>query len=251
MRLLTGIFEIARSLSLCIAGLAAIILLMAAGSLTMIWTGGYETLNSMPLLNWMLDSPFVHSYWLLLCLACLALLAVNTLLCSADSILKKTPTLGILMKLSPQVIHGGFLLVLVGHLMSSLDSSRFIAAVAEGDRIRLTDTASARVSDIRLATDDRGRVLHLSAVVTVQEGGRRMDPVTISPNSPAFHGGTGVYLKDARVYPRKAALVEVSRDAGASWAFAGGLLFFAGNILLLALKLRRDAPRQDAGAPEG
>jgi hypothetical protein len=45
------------------------------------------------------------------------------------------------------------------------------------------------------------------------------------------------------MYPSPAALIEISYDRGAPWALAGGIIFLAGNILLVASKLRHDSPR--------
>lgn len=233
-------YEVLRSLGTGLLALTALVLAMMIGSVTLLKTGGYESLNSMPLLRWAVERSLKDSYWLLLSIGCVGLLAVNTVLCSIESLMKKAAAAGLLMKISPQVIHVGFLLIMVGHLFSAIDSFRTMAVVAPEEEIRLSEGAFVRFSDIRSTEDARGRVIGMSLTMTVLEGGSEMMRAVLSPNNPAFFGGLGFYLKDARTYPRTVALIEVSRDSGALWALAGGIIFFAGNVLLVVLKLRRE-----------
>ena len=64
---------------------------------------------------------------------------------------------------------------------------------------------------------------------------------SLSPNSPSFYKGLGIYLKDIQPYPLKAVLLEVSKEPGAAWALVGGILFMLGTITLLILKIKRES----------
>jgi len=45
-----------------------------------------------------------------------------------------------------------------------------------------------------------------------------------------------------KVAPFPVAMIEVSREPGAPWALAGGILFIAGMVTLLFLKIRQEEP---------
>ena len=56
------------------------------------------------------------------------------------------------------------------------------------------------------------------------------------PNSPLFHRGYGIYLKEVEMDPAPAALFEVHREPGALPALLGALIFTAGNVMLLSAR---------------
>ena len=236
--------EVAKSLTTGIYAITVLLLVMIAGSFTMLGTGRYETLNSMPLFRWVAGTTIGNSWWLILSLICLGVIALNTVLCSIESLRKKGPAGNFLMKISPQIIHAGFLLILTAHILTAADSFRFMGVVEEQDAVALPGGAAAQFSDIRVSRDGSGFLQELFATVRILENGTFLSRTRIYPNHPAFHKGVGIYLKDARMYPSPAALVEISYDRGTPWAFAGGILFFAGNTLLVLFKLRRDPLRK-------
>lgn len=238
------IITILKSLTTAIVALTGLTLFMIAGSFTMLRTGGYESLNAMPLFRWLLETSLENSYWLILSLVCLGVLAINTVLCSVESLLRKTSSRELLLKISPQIIHAGFLLIMVAHLFSSVDSFRSMGVVNEQEGIRLSETSYSLFSDIKAMNDPSGRMIEISSRVTVYDGQDLKVSAIISPNNPAFYNGLGIYLKDARAYPERKVLIEISRDSGAKWALAGGILFFMGNVLLVGLKLKYDSLKQ-------
>jgi hypothetical protein len=243
LTLLGKIMDFLKSLTTGIFAMTMLLLVMTIGSFTMLRTGGYETMNSLPLFLWLRETTIGNSWWLILSLACLGVIALNTLLCSIESLLKKAPAKNLLIKISPQIIHAGFLLILTAHLLSAADSFRSMGAVGEHNAVALSDCAEAHFSDIEASQDSSGFIDGLFATVTIYENGSFLSRSRIFPNHPAFYEGIGIYLKDARMYPSPAALIEISYDRGAPWALAGGIIFLAGNILLVASKLRHDSPR--------
>jgi hypothetical protein len=242
--LLGKIIDFLKSLTTGIFALTMLLLVMTIGSFTMLGTGGYETLNSLPLFLWLRETTIGNSWWLILSLACLGVIALNTVLCSIESLLKKSPAKNLLIKISPQIIHAGFLLILTAHLMSAADSFRSMGPVAEQNAVALSDRAEAHFSDIEASQDSSGFIHGLYSTVTIYENGTYLSRSRIFPNHPAFYEGIGIYLKDARMYPSPAALIEISYDRGAPWALAGGIVFLVGNTLLVLLKLRQNPVRQ-------
>jgi hypothetical protein len=107
--------------------------------------------------------------------------------------------------------------------------------------IQLNEETVARFSDINLSMSDKGFPTGMSAKVIIYKNGIKILNATISPNHPTFYNKMGFYLKNVRPYPYPTALIEISRDSGALWALAGGILFFVGNILWVILKWRHEA----------
>ena len=222
------------SIELCLALLALVCLVMAAGSFGL--TGEYAAaINAMPLLVWLHEVPVGVSWWLWLTLVFLALLVLNTLLCSSETLWSRRGRGGWLVLLAPQLIHAGFLLIVLAHLLSATGSSLQQMVVQEGSLATLPDGVQFGVAGISVNASPSGLPTGFSSelVTDLQNPAGR---VVIAPNRPWFSGGYGVYIKQAEEYPLRRALLEVHREPGAAMALAGALLFSVGNIVLLAVR---------------
>ncbi len=219
--------------------LGALAVVMAAGSFTM----STESMNEMPLLRWMLASGPGATWWLWLSVAIIGALAVNTVLCSARSLLRKKPGARWPLVISPQIIHMGLILMLLAHLISSWASFKGTAMAAEGSTLGITRDLAIRLRDVDVSFAPQGYPTDYSARVDfLGLRGGLLQTATIAPNKPSFYDGFGVYLKS--IEPAEtggmACLIEVHRDPGAPWALAGGLLFTLGTVLLFSLKVMRE-----------
>ena len=208
--------------------MAGVTLLMGIGSFA---TGPEEIarLNSMPLFAWLTETPPATAWWLWLTIAILAVLALNTVLCSIESLRQKTGRTGLLLRLAPQVMHAGFLFIVLAHLISSLGGYKEAMQVGEGSTISFPE---GRVLFERLDAEVgmRGYVTDFSATVAATDGRRAV----IRPNEPFFFQGAGIYLKQIEPFPRPVGLVEIHREPGAGLALAGALLFTVGNVVVVA-----------------
>ena len=225
------------SLELCLGLLALVCVCMAAGSFTL--SGEYAAaINGMPLFVWLRETPFRISWWLWVTLVLLALLAMNTLLCSAETLWSRRGRGGWGAILPPQLIHAGFLLIVLAHLLSAVGSSLDVLEVGEMTLASLPDGSRFGVASISVTTSSVGMPLGFSAelVTDLSRSGERM---VISPNHPWFSNGFGVYIKQAEAYPFKRALLEIHREPGAAMALAGTLLFTVGNVLLLVIRSKQ------------
>lgn len=228
------------SLKTAIWLLLALLGILFYGSLLMPVKEEFQTLHAVPLFQWMTENPLGVVWWLWAAIGVLSLLTANTLLCSIESVLKKRGAKNLLLVLSPQVIHIGFLFVLLAHLLSSYGSSRDTGFVAKGSAVTLADGTTVRFEEITAEADPSGYISDWSAEISYLREGARFRSDVIKPNSPSFQGGFGIYIKTVRFQPFPAALIEVSKDPGALWALIGGILFLAGMSTLLALKIRRE-----------
>lgn len=228
MAILRKLYDKFGSLNLGLWLMAGVTLLMGIGSFA---TGPEEIarLNSMPLFAWLTETPPATAWWLWLTIAILAVLALNTVLCSIESLRQKTGRTGLLLRLAPQVMHAGFLFIVLAHLISSLGGYKEAMQVGEGSTISFPE---GRVLFERLDAEVgmRGYVTDFSATVAATDGRRAV----IRPNEPFFFQGAGIYLKQIEPFPRPVGLVEIHREPGAGLALAGALLFTVGNVVVVA-----------------
>ncbi len=212
-----------------------------AGAVIMPSHRAFLSIHALPLLQWMREQPLSATWWLWCSLALLCVLAANTIFCSVDSVMRKRKATQWLLLISPQVIHAGFLCMLLAHLLSAAGSFRTFEVASEGTLLGLSDTEELHIKTIAVSTDRFGYVTDWAVDVEYMKEGRIVRGERLLPNSPFFQGGLGVYVKDLRVFPEKLVLLELSREPGAFWALIGGILFMAGTATLLVLRMRQES----------
>jgi cytochrome c biogenesis protein ResB len=227
--LLRTIFTRLASLSLGIWLLVGVMLFLAIGSFLQ---GEGSSINEVPLLFWLREVPPAESWWLWMALLLLALLALNTVLCSIDSLSAKWQRGSFLSRIAPQAMHLGFLFIMVAHLQSAVGSFKQSVQVGEGTGITFPDGSQVVFTDFNATYSPMGMPTALSATFSYPRGGGEAS-ATISPNHPFFYQGHGIYLKDVAPPPTRAALVEVHKEPGAGMALAGGVVFTLANLVLL------------------
>jgi len=163
------IYEAFASLSLGLWLMGGVMVLLAAGSF-----GGEDaaSLNEMPLFAWLGAAPVSVSWWLWGTLVLLALLVLNTLLCSVEAIRKRYGKSGLISLLAPQLMHAGFLLIVLAHLLSAKGGAKQGMQLYEGSDLRFSGGGSVVVEAIEVETGPRGMPLDYRARVRVAEGGR-------------------------------------------------------------------------------
>jgi hypothetical protein len=225
------------SLEFCLALLALVCIAMAAGSFGL--SGEYgAAINSVPLFVWLREVPATASWWLWVTLVLLILLALNTVLCSGETVWLRWGKTGWSSLMAPQLIHAGFLLIMCAHLLSATGALHNSVEVGEMNLVALPDGAKFGVAAISVTVSPQGMPLGFAAEL-VTDLNNQAQRQTVSPNHPWFHNGYGVYIKQAESYPVKRALLEIHREPGAGMALAGGLLFTVGNVLLLAIQAKK------------
>jgi hypothetical protein len=231
-----NIWRLCISIELCVGLLALICLSMAVGSFLL--KGEYTAaINGMPLLEWLREVPVGVSWWLWLTVVLLALLVLNTILCSFETLWSRWGRAGMMPLLAPQLIHVGFLLMILAHLQSASGSFMQQVLVDEGMVAQLPDGRQFGIAVIDVIMSPMGMAGSISSEL-VTNLHNTAERVTISPNHPWFSNGYGVYIKQAEAYPHKRALLEIHREPGAGMALAGALVFTVGNVLLVWLRSR-------------
>jgi hypothetical protein len=245
---LKNIWRFCISIELCLGLLALVCVVMAAGSFLL--KGDYAAaINAVPLLVWLREVPVGMSWWLWLTVILLALLVLNTILCSSETLWFRRGRVGVVSLFAPQLIHAGFLLIVLAHLQSAYGGYKQQVEVLEGMVAQLPDGRRFGVAGINVVMSPMGMPTGFSGEL-VTNLSNLSERVTISPNHPWFSGGYGVYIKHAEGYPYKRALLEIHREPGAGMALAGALIFTVGNVLVVWLRSRAKETSLEEGSNE-
>lgn len=220
--------------------LIALLCVFLYGSFVMPSKAEFQDINAVPLFKWLGQNPPSATWWLWGAIGLLSLLAANTIFCSIESLIKKRRGRHWLLVISPQIVHAGFLFLLLAHLLSSVGGSKSGAVAHEGATLMLPNGLLFRVNALNVDVGAQGHIRNWRAEVEYFAGGQKLKTDYLAPNRPSFYKGLGVYLKDAQAYPVKACLLEISREPGAPWALAGGIIFAVGTLALFALKSIRE-----------
>jgi len=220
--------------------LCLVTVLLLAGAFIMPGEKAFLSVHSMPLLDWMRQQPVKSTWWLWATMGLLLVLAANTLVCSIDSIVKKRKVTQWMLLISPQIVHIGFLFMLIAHLASAAGGFKTFAVAAEGTPLEMPDNSVLQIKQIAMSFDSYGYLYDWAVDVEYRDNGQVLKKDRLLPNKPVFHKGVGVYVKDLRAFPSKMVLLEVSREPGAVWALVGGIFFMTGTIALLVLKMKRE-----------
>ncbi len=241
MKILKYVMRFFLSLKTTVLLLALLLALFFVGAFVMPADEAFQLLHSIPLFEWLGEQPPSVTWWLWGCIGILAVLTLNTLFCSAESLIKKRKADQWIMIISPQIVHIGFLFMLLAHLLSSLGAFKSFGIADEGGVLTLPDGGVFEISAINVSEDAKGYIVDWSVNVDFKAGGAEKKDVLL-PNKPFFERGIGIYVRDVRAYPSKEVLLEVSREPGTLWALIGGVLFMIGIIALVAFKMKRDYP---------
>ncbi len=237
-RFMKQLFEVALSLKAASWLLSAQVVLLLAGAFQMPGMKAYSSINSVPLLEWMRSAPASATWWLWASVIVLALLALNTCFCSIDALIRKRHGRHWLLVASPQVIHIGFMLMLLAHLIDASGGFKANVMARQGQQFTLPAGEGMRIERIYNELSPKGMPLdYFADAKFFARDGKLAKEHRIAPNKPAFFKGMGFYVKHIH---GDAAHIEVTRVPGAPWALAGGVLFTIGTVALMGLKIRRE-----------
>jgi len=202
----------------------------------------HGAMNDRLLFDWVgqvaVDHPWVTG-WFFLALAALILLTSNTIVCSIQAVRGKWSREDFLLRISPQMVHAAFLVILLAHLLGAGWGYRLSGMLPEGASVRLPENRVLYLGVMRSETDARGYLRDWFARIVLYEDGRRVADGILGPNEPLFYRGMGVYLKSFELKPAPMALLLVTKDPGAVWALAGSVLFMIGTVIVLFLKWKK------------
>ena len=238
MILLKQINNFFLSLRTTLWSLGLVLIMFLAGAFIMPGNSAFKALHHMPLFEWINKQPLNVTWWLWGTIIILAVVAVNTLFCSVESIIKKRKVTQWLLLISPQIIHIGFLFILLAHFLSALGAYQEVAAAREGSMMKLTGSNTVlQIKDINIRVDYYGYIKDWQVVIEYSEGGKTIQKDIIRPNQPSIFRGLNVNVKNLKAYPEEI-LLQLNREPGATWALVGGIVFMIGIVTLIILKIR-------------
>ncbi len=221
--------------------LGLVLAMFLAGAFLMPGKRAFQSIHDTPMFDWLTQQPFGVTWWLWCSIGLLGILAVNTVLCSVESIVKKKKTTRWLLLISPQIIHAGFLFILLAHLLSAAGASQTLRVAGEGTLVRLPqEKAFLEIEKIQFRTTPPGYISDWTVLVKYSVNGRPVSRDSIKPNKPVLLNGLNIIVKDIRAFPHKAVLLQVTREPGAFWALAGGMLTITGIVILIILRIRAE-----------
>lgn len=180
-----------------------------------------------------------QTWWFFASIAALVLLTINTIVCSIQAVIGRWSRRNFLLRIAPQVIHIGFLFILLAHLLGAGWGYRLSGFMPQGTLAQgLPEGRALHLVEVRVDVSDAGFPTDWSASVVLYEKGVNVKAGVLGPNRPLFYKGMGVYLKNIDFRRGPAAILMVNRDPGAIWALVGGILFMLGSTVLLVLKLK-------------
>jgi hypothetical protein len=130
-----------------------------SGAFIMPFEKAFLSIHSVPLLQWMREEPAGATWWLWGSALILFMLAVNTLFCSIDSLIKKRKVTQWMLLISSQIIHAGFLFMLLAHLLSSIGGFRVVGVAAEGTVLDMPDSSTLEIKRIQMSMDPGGYII--------------------------------------------------------------------------------------------
>lgn len=148
-----------------------------------------------------MDKPIL-TWWIFLLLFLLLLFAVNTALCSIDSVASLFSTNQCAGKtkfrrLLSQIIHLGFIIALIGHLLSSASGFRTVNNyLVEGESIAVPYQRglSLRLDKLDVGASHGGNMERMDARISLVRDSELIKDKVVRPNNPLIYKNIAVYL---------------------------------------------------------
>lgn len=190
----------------------------------------FSGIDDTPLFRWLsADSKDLKlTWWIYAMLLLLFILALSTILCTVEALMKRLSIGSIILKLSPQIMHIGVLFIMLGHLLTASSGFKTDILVKKGIS-EIIDGGSIYLEDIAILTDKNGYETDWEAKIAWLEETNTKQMI-LKPAQPVYLEGLGLYLKSVSEEPEPSALIRVCRDPGAIWALIGGILLLGGGM---------------------
>lgn len=239
MRVFHYILRFFLSLKTALWLLGITLILFLSGALIMPGRREFQEIHSIPMLQWLTRERPGITWWLWLLIIALAVISVNTFFCSIESVVRKRGVTQWILLISPQIIHAGFLFILLAHLLTASGGYRSFSVAGEGSLLEMPDGDEILyIKGIDISSDARGYTTDWEVRVEYISHDMSRHADVIRPNKPSIRDDFNVNIKELASAPHKAVLLQVSREPGARYALAGGILITIGIGVLIALKIR-------------
>ena len=138
-----------------------------------------------------------YTLWIYILIALITLYAINTTVCSADRLYAIFKNRSPWQLILPHIVHVGFLIALVGHLLGSsygFKSPENIIMVGETANVPTREALKVRVDDVEVKTRAGSRDIEsLKTTVTLLENNMEILTGDIEMNGPLIYKGIAFY----------------------------------------------------------
>ncbi|ACL05740.1 conserved hypothetical protein [Desulfatibacillum aliphaticivorans] len=215
----------------------------------------FKPLQDLSLISWAKTWGLAHlsvTWWFFLLLGLLALLCLNTFVCTTDRVnaiwrnRKRFPgRTSLVLRLSPHIMHYALIMILAGYLTSYVFANTVTSLILLPDRptrventsitITLTDLQTQTYHGKRMGPFD-GRAIKAAASLFFEDSKGRTKTAQAGVNRPVRFQGLSVHMtefaprSEGGMVRRKYAGLTVRQDPGIPIYYAGMALFVLGLI---------------------
>lgn len=200
----------------------------------------FSGIDTTPLFKWLSSSDHIGlTWWIYGMILVLFLLGINTLFCTVDALLRRVRLKNLMLKLSPQLIHIGVMMIMIGHLLTASLGIKMDIFLEKGKTERVTENTSVGLEDVEVVNNEDGYVVDWTTRVLLSSKGKKYRLV-LKPSRPVYREGLGFFVQAATKDEQEtSSLVRITADPGAPWAFIGGAIVVVGGIMFLFARLRQ------------
>ncbi len=200
----------------------------------------FSGIDSTPLFKWLIHSDHLEiTWWIYGMILVLALLGINTLVCTVDALIRKVRLKNLMLKLSPQLIHIGVMMIMIGHLLTASLGLKMDLFLEKGKTARITGNRIVGLNDVEVVMNEDGYVVDWTTYIWLKTNGKRYNLI-LKPSRPVYRAGLGFFVQAAtRDEEEISSLVRITADPGAPWAFIGGAIVVVGGLMFLLARLRQ------------
>jgi len=191
----------------------------------------FSGIDDEPLFRWLAgNNDLTKVWWVWGIVAALTAMGLSTVLCTIDYLLKRLSRYRFLLKISPQIMHIGALLIMLGHLLTGSYGFKKDVTLMESQSARPGRDVTFSLEKMDLSLDEYGLATNWSGTIRLKKGDGPPALKEIRPAWPVYFGGLGFYFQSVTMEENPAAVLRVSHDPGAPWAFLGGVLMILGGL---------------------
>ena len=213
------IWKVLASTALTVALAVLICLLSAWGSIVVVKNQAfYSAMDQVVLMPWLLDEGVEYlgaTGWVFALITLMALFALNTAVCTVDKVYGIIKTGRPFQSLFPHIVHVGFLVAMLGHLVGSVFGFRSYGNMLyEGEVTPVPNTTmSIRLDGFSTDVNRHGDLSMLKSSVTLFNKDEVIEVADVTINGPLIHKGVAFYHTNQGRVPR-GLILEVGHGIG-------------------------------------
>lgn len=186
----------------------------------------FSGIDDEPLFNWLSHNHTLSkTWWIYALILTLGLIAINTIFCTVEALIKRVRGRNLIAKLCPQLMHIGVLLVMLGHLLTASNAFRTEINIKKGQSIQLPSGKRITVVSIKEYLDEEGFATDWTVEIV---SGRKN--FSIKPLKPVKIDGYHIL---AQAVEKGTAVIRIIKDPGAMWALSGGALLCLAAVVFI------------------